>query len=110
MGTGISAAKMRALREKALRDQGRRCYYCLDPICIVTVTGDHKTPRANGGSLSRKNIVASCQWCNLLKGNSDAEAFMRLILHPSERTPDEYHIIRARRFTTLRQILPKAAE
>lgn len=107
MGTGVSSAIMRALREDALREQGKRCYYCLDPICIVTVTGDHKTPRARGGSLSRENIVAACQWCNLLKGHQDAEAFMRLILHPSERTPMEYHIIRARRLTTLRRLLPQ---
>jgi 5-methylcytosine-specific restriction endonuclease McrA len=108
MVTRIEKAYMKLYREDALRSQGKRCYYCLDPICLVTVTGDHVIPRSKGGSIVKANIVAACQWCNSLKGNQDPEAFLRLILHPSESTLDEYHIIRARRQTTMARLLGAA--
>ena len=85
--------------------QGWRCCYCTLPMLSMAssrhekravlgqphrfhrgiaaamrvVTRDHLTPRCDGGTDTRANLVAACRWCNAYRGNRPAdEAFLRV--------------------------------
>ena len=51
-----------------LRDRWQ-CQYCGDTYRTQELTFDHVIPRSRGGRTSWTNIVASCQSCNIMKGD-----------------------------------------
>jgi 5-methylcytosine-specific restriction endonuclease McrA len=78
----------------AKRDGGFHCHYCLIPLVradphkpnavedwrkrgkgIASV--DHMTPLCKGGSSKLENLVLACYTCNIRKGDSDYEMFIR---------------------------------
>ena len=59
----------RALKHAALRDCGRRCVYCADPLVLEFATLDHVHPVAHGGTHAPGNLVTACGRCNRLKGD-----------------------------------------
>jgi len=54
-----------------------RCFYCLRQLDTRNRTLDHVRPRARKGDGRYRNVVACCPACNSLKGNSNAEDFLR---------------------------------
>lgn len=59
----------RALKHAAMRDCGRRCVYCAEPLALEEATLDHVYPLARGGTHSSGNVVTACARCNRLKGD-----------------------------------------
>ena len=47
-----------------------QCRYCGCPVTIDTANLDHIQPHKRGGPTLVSNLVACCQDCNKLKGNS----------------------------------------
>lgn len=72
-----------------LRDE-LRCQYCGTEEPAKNLTFDHVIPRSRGGKGGFRNIVASCQRCNLRKGNrTPAEAGLKLLRQPRVPSPQE---------------------
>lgn len=70
----LDRAFIKIYREDALIEQHKKCCYCHEPLTFKTVTAEHKTAKSKNGSNARKNIAASCEPCNSIKGSmSDAE-------------------------------------
>jgi len=59
----------RALKHAVMRDCGRRCVYCADPLALEDATLDHVYPLARGGNHAPGNVVTACARCNRLKGD-----------------------------------------
>lgn len=82
-------------REKLLKSQESRCYYCKEFIDISEATIDHKIPISMGGSKTNlNNLCVACKPCNSKKGNSlcpeimgvvrrDLDSFVERILRDS---------------------------
>ena len=61
-----------------MRDCGRRCVYCAEPLDLNNATLDHVYPLAHGGAHTLGNLVAACGRCNRMKGELlPVEFFMR---------------------------------
>lgn len=74
----IPAEQKRAIKLAALRDCGRRCVYCADPLDYSHATLDHVYPLAKGGAHAPGNVVVACPSCNRLKTDMlPAEFFLR---------------------------------
>lgn len=58
-----SSPGWRAMRERVLRRDGRRCHYCGD----LAETVDHVVPASEGGTNDMTNLVAACWPCNRRK-------------------------------------------
>ena len=57
------------------------CQYCNTKTTDLTI--DHVIPRSRGGTDVWENVVASCQRCNVKKGDrTPKEASMHLLKHP----------------------------
>jgi 5-methylcytosine-specific restriction endonuclease McrA len=54
------------------------CSYCKEPINILTISPDHRTPLSRGGSLELANICGACVTCNTRKGRLKPGEFMFL--------------------------------
>lgn len=65
----------RALKRSTMRDCGRRCVYCAQPLEIDRATLDHVYPLAHGGAHNPGNVVAACNACNHLKGDMLPQEF-----------------------------------
>lgn len=89
----LDAAFARADRESALKKQGGKCIYCLDPLTVKQVTREHIKPRSAGGLDSKDNIAAACAPCNRLKGSTPYGKFMRLISEPRSGEPIKYRLV-----------------
>lgn len=78
----------------ARRDGGYFCHYCLIPLVRANphkpnavedwakrgkgiASIDHKQPLSRGGSNKLENMVLACYICNIRKGDSTYEAFIR---------------------------------
>lgn len=59
----------RAIKHATMRDCGRRCVYCAQPLALDSATLDHVHPIARGGSHALGNLVAACERCNRMKGD-----------------------------------------
>src|SRR3954470_9691089 len=67
-----------AIKRATMRDCGRRCVYCAEPLEFANATLDHVYPLAHGGAHTLGNLVAACGRCNRLKGELlPVEFFMR---------------------------------
>jgi 5-methylcytosine-specific restriction endonuclease McrA len=53
---------------------GWKCFYCLKPLHVETLTKDHFIPLAQGGSDSIENLVPACLACNLSKNDRMPDA------------------------------------
>ena len=72
------AEQKRAFKLAAMRDCGRRCVYCAEPLEFARATLDHVYPLAKGGAHVAGNVVAACPPCNRLKADMlPVEFFMR---------------------------------
>lgn len=101
----MGSRAFKANRDHALKQQRGRCYYCLDPLDKKSLTGDHKEPKASGGSNMRHNVAAACFWCNQLKGEMPEASFMRLIERPPNFSgSDRYWMIWGRRRSNLKDM------
>lgn len=73
------------------------CQYC--KVKTIELTIDHVTPRSKGGTDSWDNVVASCQRCNVKKGDRTLkEAHMHLVKTPG--TPIGHLYFEATRLAT----------
>lgn len=54
------------------------CSYCKEPINILTISPDHRTPVSRGGSLELANLCGACVTCNTRKGRLKPGEFMFL--------------------------------
>ena len=73
------------------------CQYCGCKTTALTI--DHVIPRSRGGFDNWENVVASCQRCNVKKGNrTPREANMHLLKHP--RVPLGYLYFEVTRLAT----------
>ena len=59
--------------------RGCRCAWCGKPIAAEEVTADHRVPRMKGGRHTARNIVASCEPCNVAKGSRWPKQFERML-------------------------------
>jgi 5-methylcytosine-specific restriction endonuclease McrA len=67
-----------AIKRATMRDCGRRCVYCAEPLDFSNATLDHVYPLAHGGAHTLGNLVAACGRCNRMKGELlPVEFFMR---------------------------------
>jgi len=77
-----------------------RCQYCLDPIPIMPKAGPRSRMRPDD---------AECVFCREVRGELEADAFMRVVLRPTFRVgahicQNQIWMIWARRFTNGREI------
>ena len=71
--------KTTRIRQKKMKQQGGRCFYCSrmmwtstgesdsrkrKPHPLMQCTTEHLKPRSEGGADSERNIVAACLYCN----------------------------------------------
>ena len=64
----------KVLRNHFFKKQQGKCYYCgreLEKYFHL----DHKIPKSRGGKFIKENLVASCDFCNMSKGNSTIEEY-----------------------------------
>ena len=74
----IPGEQKRTIKLAALRDCGRRCVYCAEPLDYKRATLDHVHPLAKGGAHVAGNVVAACPPCNRLKADMlPVDFFMR---------------------------------
>ncbi len=81
--TGETWDTTRAQRRRIYERDTRRCAYC-------GVTGgpfqvDHIIPMWEGGNSTDDNLVVACKECNLSKGASISEDWLRWLLHHEDR-------------------------
>lgn len=95
---------LKKLRSIAYSKQKGCCYYCEQPMWTddplelsskyelplsklkrLKCTGEHLVPFKDGGSSTKKNIVAACLYCNQhrhrRKTNSTPKQFEKIVLH-----------------------------
>jgi hypothetical protein len=66
-------------RQRILRREAGRCFYCTRPLRPREWTLDHVVPIARGGSDSAANLVACCSPCNWEKALMPARDFLKLL-------------------------------
>lgn len=72
----MSTRRVRATRNRLLKQQGYRCYYCQKVLQESQATLEHIKPLAAGGSNKMCNLAAACLECNLLKGVEFSESLI----------------------------------
>ena len=79
-------------RHLLLRDE-HTCQYCGKRFDPKLLTCDHIIPRSRGGTTEWTNIVTSCIYCNLKKGDKLPE---ESDMYPRKRPgkPDSFYILR----------------
>jgi 5-methylcytosine-specific restriction endonuclease McrA len=65
--------KVPLTRQNLYRRDDFECVYCGDK---KDLTIDHFIPKSKGGNNGWKNLVTSCQNCNVTKDNKDVEVFL----------------------------------
>lgn len=90
---GDTAQQNKHMRYNLWVEQDGKCHYCKRPMdrdngSRLSVTIDHKLPRARGGADSRDNIVGACLECNLEKANLTEQEFLAL-LYPAQSANDD---------------------
>jgi len=56
-------------RDKLLKAQGNKCFYCKTPLTRKTATMDHVVPKSKTKYHSTENCVVACANCNSKKSN-----------------------------------------
>lgn len=65
-------------RDRILRREGHRCFYCLRQLTGDNYVIEHTTSRPIGNN-SYRNVVAACRECNNRKDSSPAENWLRTL-------------------------------
>lgn len=65
------------------------CHWCEAPLTMQTATLDHRIPKAKGGSDARRNLVLSCEPCNVAKGDMMPHEFWRALASGEVATPKD---------------------
>jgi 5-methylcytosine-specific restriction endonuclease McrA len=82
------------VRQKRFRDRTRMpiynrdgglCGYCGEPVPISKFYVDHIVPIAKGGDNNPKNLVTSCNSCNISKGGRTPEEAGMMLLRDAQR-------------------------
>lgn len=60
-------------RKNVLLRDNHQCQYCGCHLTTKNLSWDHVVPRDKGGKTTWRNIVSSCQKCNVKKGNKSLE-------------------------------------
>jgi 5-methylcytosine-specific restriction endonuclease McrA len=60
----------RRIRRRIVERDGTSCVYCGADLTGPTITIDHLTPLARGGSSGLANLVLACEGCNVAKGSA----------------------------------------
>lgn len=63
-------------KERLLRDQFGRCYFCKTQISEQTIEIDHLTPISRGGANDYSNLAGCCFQCNKAKSNKTEAEFI----------------------------------
>ena len=72
-------------RQNVFSRDNYTCQYCRKRFPVNQLTYDHVVPRSRGGRTNWTNVVASCQKCNLRKGNKPLDTInFRLMKNPEE--------------------------
>ena len=93
------------LRSYLFKKYNGKCVYCGAKAEEI----DHVIPRANGGTNSVHNLVASCRACNQMKSNLTLKEFSKLVskdfshLKP-KKLPKDAAIVQSAREYTIRKI------
>lgn len=78
-----------ASRQRILKREGNRCFYCLRVLNEQNYVIEHVRSRPQGDN-SYRNVVAACRECNNRKGDSAADDFLRLLYRESALSADEF--------------------
>jgi 5-methylcytosine-specific restriction endonuclease McrA len=76
MRSALARAFYKLDRERILREQDNKCYYCKTPLTTKTATMDHVVPVATTKQSrwqSTSQCVVACQRCNSRKGKAPKE-------------------------------------
>lgn len=100
----IEAMDFFSVKENRLRIVAReenRCFYCLRGIDDNTYVIEHVTSRPAGDN-NYRNVVAACRQCNIRKGSSSAEDWLRTLYREDLLNTQEFedrvsHLERLRR-------------
>lgn len=66
-------------RDEIYNKTGGACAYCGAPLARSSMTVDHVTPRALGGTDEIDNLLPCCKTCNAFKGDKTIEQFRKYI-------------------------------
>lgn len=66
----------RSQRERIIRRDNQRCFYCGIDVPFDEIEVDHKLPKSRGGADTDDNLVTACRRCNQAKGTMTATEFM----------------------------------
>lgn len=67
----------RIARQRILKQQDGRCFYCYKPLKAGTL--EHIRPQCRGGTDNDSNLSVACQACNSAKGNMSVSLFRKFI-------------------------------
>lgn len=70
-GACFKRNKRRLFREEKF------CHYCRTELTVFNRSVDHVIPISKGGTGNRSNLVASCKFCNWMKGDSTRTKWSR---------------------------------
>lgn len=80
---------MRELLARLMRDSSGRCFYCEEPVQLVTTdrdsrkgleaTIDHRQALSRGGTWKRFNLACACAVCNSIKGALSESAYREIV-------------------------------
>lgn len=76
------------IRKMILERQHGECFYCGE-LLIGGIVHDHLVPRSHRGSHTHENRVASCDFCDRIKGN---RAPFDVELNMQKRLIEEYEV------------------
>ena len=79
-----------AFREKILKRDRGRCFYCGRTLRPREWTLDHVVPVARGGSDLPSNLVACCHTCNSTKSHLPAEEFLHALVRSEILNPHQF--------------------
>lgn len=66
-------------RNKKLKEQDKKCFYCRQDLTCHNSTYDHIIPVSDNGSEHPDNFVVACKSCNKLRGTCDFNVFTNII-------------------------------
>lgn len=67
--------------ERLLVMQGRRCFFCDEPIAVGAASVEHLVASSNGGSNDDENCVVCCKSLNAAFGNKPYKEKLRAVLN-----------------------------
>jgi hypothetical protein len=78
-----------AFREKILKRDRHRCFYCRRPLSVGDWSLDHVIPVVHGGLDLASNLVACCARCNFEKALSPAVDFLKSLASKRVLSPTQ---------------------